>query len=213
MNPRIHVHGQSFATVLLLIATAGALLVSCSGDNPVATPGTPEAWSLKEAGSVADLSGQWEWNGVVQLTMPPFVAQFIFGIPPEGPVTHVRCENSGGMTLLQTGTEFGTASGDPASQTATCETKGGLAFSPPPMAVAPFLDIVGSIRGRSLDFLFGADFPCPFHGVISEIQGGVATQLKATGRCIVPGHPQSPVPMDPPPAGTSKFTSWEAVRP
>jgi hypothetical protein len=213
MKRNIETQMHPFTTGLLLIVVTSALLVSCSGDSPLATMEVPETGPLRKAGSVPDISGEWEWNGVVQLTMPLFVAQFIFGIPPEGPVTHVRCENSGEMTLIQIGAEFGTAPGDPAIQIATCETKGGLVFSPPPMAVAPFLEVVGSIRGKSLDFLFGTDFPCPFHGVISEVEGGVATHLKATGRCIVPGHPQSPVPMDPPPAGTSKTTSWEAVRP
>lgn len=213
MDRKADFQGRSCERVLLPLLVASALLASCSGDGPLSSDTAPEPGSLEEAASIVDVSGEWEWNGVVQLTMPPFVAQLIFQIPPEGPVTHVRCENSGEMTLIQSGTEFGTASGDPASQSATCETKGGLVFSPPPMAVPPFLDVIGSIRGKSLDFLFNAGFPCPFHGFISEVQGGVATGLKATGRCIVPGHPQSPVPMDPPPAGTSKFTSWEAVRP
>jgi hypothetical protein len=49
--------------------------------------------------------------------------------------------------------------------------------------------------------------------VVSASVGGVATILKGTGRTVVPGHPHSPVPLDPPPAGTSTMIAWEAIRP
>lgn len=161
--------------------------------------------------SIADLSGSWNWSRVELLTMPPFVAQLLFGIAPEGPVTKMTCEGSGELTLNQMGSTF---SGVQTLLSATCETKGGIVFVPPPQASPILSDIVeGEIKGRSIHFVSVADIlGCPHNGVISGVNGGTATGLKATGRCIVPGHPHSPVPMDPPPAGTSKTVSWEAVR-
>lgn len=43
----------------------------------------------------------------------------------------------------------------------------------------------------------------------------MAGALSGMGRCMLLGHPQSesPLSMDPPPGGTSKTLSWEAVRP
>ncbi|HSJ63577.1 MAG TPA: hypothetical protein VK922_06660 [Gemmatimonadaceae bacterium] len=50
--------------------------------------------------------------------------------------------------------------------------------------------------------------------VITDESGGVATGFSGTGRCVLPGHPQSEsiVPADPPPGGTSKTLRFDAWR-
>lgn len=139
--------------------------------------------------------------------------QLIAGIQPEGSVTRAHCESAGTMNLMQNGVTF---SGVATQLAIVCETKGGQQFQPPgaflPMAVED-----GRIRGASIAFSFNSITvtPCPQHGIIAAIAAGVATELKAGGRCFVPGHPlsESPVVLLPPPGGTSKTLSWRAVRP
>lgn len=163
------------------------------------------------AASVVDVSGAWNWNDVSQLTMPVFVAE-LTGIEAEGPITHAQCEANGTMTLFQTGSSF---SGTAMTDFQQCVTRGGQDFSSPdaglPKAVSN-----GRITGASVHFSFSNFLitPCPHHAVISEVQDGVAVALSGTGRCVLPGHPQSesPVEADPPPGGTSKTLRWEAVR-
>ena len=210
MKPDTGVPGRPFAVSFLAVALMGALLASCSGEGPLATRST-DGQSLETAGAVADVSGSWTWSNVEQLTLPDFVAA-MFGLPVEGPITHVICESSGTMQLTQAGASF---SGSIERNAASCETKGGFDFMPSPDFSPPFLDVVdGSIQGRSIHFTtVGGPLFAPHQGVISEVESGVATALKATGRTIVPGDPKSPVPLDPPPAGTSKTISWEAERP
>jgi hypothetical protein len=189
------------------------VLAGCSaeplGVEPDASPGPSLAGpSLAAASADADISGAWNWREVVVLNLNEFAATVFFGIQPEGPQTHVRCNDSGTMTLVQTGASFtGTA-----LQTATCETQGGQVFTPP--VFPPVVDIAeGSIRGRSMHFLFGAgDVPCPYRAEIADVQAGVAVRLTGGGKCITPGHPQSPLPFDPPGA-SSPTVIWEATRP
>jgi hypothetical protein len=188
---------------------ASGMLWNCSGEAPLGPPTSGRA--LNDAGAIPNIGGSWNWSSVVKLTVPDFVAQ-MFGIPVEGPITHLECESSGTMVLIQLGSSF---TGSVQRTLITCETKGGFVFVPPP-AFSPLAFNVedGTIQGRSIHFTFGgAPLPTPCQGVIVEIEAGVATALKATGRTIVPGHPQSPLPLGPPPAGTSKTISWEAVRP
>jgi hypothetical protein len=199
------------------LALAAVLLSGCSNTtpqgpaaNPIAPgPLTPEA-SSATAPAVPHISGTWNWRRDVQLTAPAWVAELIFGIQPEGPITHMRCESFGTMELNQAGATF---SGTAERTTITCETKGGQVFAPS----HPIITIAdGTIRGQSIHYMLLEDsmliLPCPNHGVISQLQGTTASRIKGTGRCIIPGHPQSPVPLDPPPAGTSKTLSWEAWR-
>jgi hypothetical protein len=208
--------------LLFTLIAASFLSVACSGDarpglQPTSFPAglaaasALPATSPANASSPSDVSGAWTWSSTAHLTAPPFVAEFIFGIPPEGPITQLRCDSSGTMTLAQTGTAF---SGS-ATQAAICETGEGHVFVPPPAAVPPSMAVAdGRLTGHALQFRFVAgDLPCPSEGVITEFDQGMATAFRATGRCIIPGHPQSPVPLDPPPAGTSKTTVWTATRP
>lgn len=210
MNLTTDAPGRSFAGSLLLTLLAATLLVRCSDEGPLATPFS-DGQSLEGAGAVADIGGSWDWSNLEQLTLPVFVAE-MFNIPVEGPITHVRCESSGTMEITQIGASF---SGSLVREAATCETNGGFDFVPPPDFSPSSLDLVdGSIRGRSIRFTtVGGPLFSPYHGVLSAIESGVATAMKATARTIVPGHPKSPVPLDPPPAGTSKTISWEAERP
>lgn len=193
----------------LAIVLFGALALGCSGEGPLATSSAADR-SL-QAAVVPDLGGAWSWSNVEQLTLPAFVAE-MFGIPVEGPITHVRCEGSGTMTLNQVGTSF---DGVIVRTDTICRTKGGFEFEPSPGLSPPASDVVdGTIRGRSIHFMTVAGpLFSPHHGTIAAVENGLATELRATGRTIVPGHPQSPVPVDPPPGGTSKTILWEAVRP
>lgn len=174
---------------------------SSEGDSPQVT-----------AASAVDISGEWEWSNLEVLKFPPFVAGLVIPpITPEGSLTHARCESAGTMTLFQMGAAFqGTAT----KTFNSCETKGGQTFQQPG---TEFVIAEGQIKGGSVHFSFEAFpvTPCPHHAVVSEVQGGVAGALSGTGKCFLPGHPQSesPLPLEPTPGSLSKTLSWEAVRP
>jgi hypothetical protein len=189
------------------------LLIGCSGPD-IASPF--DEWADAPAMAVAavpDVSEAWNWTRVEHLTMPAWVAQFVAGIVPEGPVTQAYCESAGTMNLSQSGATFS----GPAAQTwISCVTKGGHEFQPPGWDLEIAV-VDGRMKGSSIQFSFNSatPAPCPHHGVISAVTGGKATALSASGRCFVPGHPksESPIVLLPPPAGTSKTLAWEAVRP
>lgn len=160
--------------------------------------------------SPADVSGSWNWSRVEQLTFPAWVATDIIGIQPEGPTTVARCQGSGTMSLIQADASF---TGTFVQTAQECTTQGGQAFQDPAAFVPVAID-EGRIRGQSIGLLLdGVVVDCLYHAVISEVQAGVALALAGVGRCIVPGHPKSELPLDPPPAGTSTTLSWEAWRP
>src|SRR5262245_23093980 len=206
---------MSLGTALLLLGcdsarppvgpTAVAGAVSNQNTAVVATAQAAAASAV----AVADVSGSWNWSEEVVLALPEWLGP-VFGFVPEGPVTHMRCQDFGVMNISQAGTSFsGTA-----TQTSTCQTRGGQVFSP---AVFPSSIQIsdGRIDGRSIHLFFGPspnEVPAPYDGTISEIVGGVATALRGTGRAIPPGHPQSPLFVDPP-APPSKTISWQASRP
>ena len=131
---------------------------------------------------------------------------------PEGPVTTGRCVNAGTMQLVQDGATFEGS----ATQASTCVTRGGQVFSPAPFTA--ILDIrAGEIHGRSLQVVFGAgDVPCLYHATIADVVDGIATRLRGGGRCIPPGHPQSPLSelgLPFPSGPISPTVVWEATRP
>lgn len=201
---------MSWIRSLIVVAVVPACIAGCSSDEVVGpAAGDPAVLVFSQsAGAPADISGDWNLSRVHQVTAPDWVAEFIFGIEPEGPVTVFRCVSSGNMTLSQTDGAF---TGTAAWASNECETKGGQVFS----AGFPPITIDGRITGRSLRFEWteAGMLVCPQHGVIADSDNGVAGRLRGTGRCIIPGHPLSPVPLEPPPAGTSKTLEWEAVRP
>jgi hypothetical protein len=179
-----------------------AAVVAC--DNPPtdlphsAAPDAPAQAALV----AADLSGSWTFERQLMITAPPWVAQAVFGVEPEGPITRISCDGTGVLLLEQDGTSFW---GSAAMTGGTCSTAGGQQYA----MQQPDIQIVdGSLRGRSARFTWLEDgfLGCPYHVVVS---GDVMT---GTGRCVVPGHPQSPVPLDPPPSGTSKTVSFRATR-
>jgi hypothetical protein len=167
------------------------------------------------AQSVPDLDGgDWSWSSVERLRLPEdFVLAMgpLLGIVPEGENTHALCESAGSMTLVQTGTTF---EGTAVKEFNSCETTGGQIFQQPSVN---FFVVDGRIRGNSVYFSFESATvkPCPHQVVITETDGDSVVGLSGTGRCILPGHPQSesPVSLDPPPGGTSKTLNWEASRP
>lgn len=194
----------------ILALALGAALAGCSEGELMGPSSESEASLSASSASVVDLSGGWNWSNVEALTFPPDVALMV-GIAPEGEVTQARCESAGSMTLVQTGASF---EGQATKTSNSCETRGGQAFQQP----ATVLQITdGRVRGHSAHFSFHSFVvrPCPHQVVISTDQSGTATALSGTGRCVLPGHPQSESPVDlpPPPGGTSKTLSWQAVRP
>jgi len=206
------------ATLLISSSTAMVFLMACSGADrtavePVGNSAVPTGPSAIGISSIPDVSGSWIWSGVGHLTVPASDVQRLLGILPEGPITHLRCEGGGTMEISQTGSTF---SGLVTRTTDRCETDGGRVVERPSATFPNTLPVVeGIITGRALHFLLGAvaGVGCPHNGAIHDVVEGVATELRATGRCIIPGHPQSPVPRDPPPAGTSHDTSFVATRP
>jgi hypothetical protein len=211
---------MSGSRTYLALGLIAVLLPACSDPNLAGVESDPaeskmEAHAASAAAQVAaDVSGAWNWRNVEVLRMPRwFVEAFgpVLGITPEGENTHARCESMGTMTLAQAGAEF---AGTATRTLNACETMGGQAFQQPGVT----FDIAdGRISGKSVRFSFHTTMvrPCPHHAVISHDQGGVAAALSGTGRCILPGHPQSESPAiaDPPPGGTSTTLSWEAWRP
>lgn len=204
--------------IFLVLSSIGiAGLSACSGENrvafapPASVPTTPSS-SFAAAGSVPQLAGAWAWTATGRLTVPESQVEIVFGIPAEGPVTHLRCDSSGTLQLSQTGSAF---AGLASRTTARCETGGGRVFVPPSTAFPPVLPVAdGTIRGRAVQFLLGqvAGLGCPHHGAIVDLDDATAVEFRASGRCIIPGHPQSPVPVEPPPLGTSHDTSFIAAR-
>jgi hypothetical protein len=206
------------ATFLLSASPLITFIVSCSGADGAASramtnPAVPMGPSAIVTGSGPDMSGSWNWSAAGHLTVPASEVERLLGILPEGPITHVRCEGTGTMELSQTGLTF---SGLATLTSRRCETGGGRVLELP-TATFPNTQAVadGLITGRAVHFLLGAvaGLGCPHNGAIQDVVEGTATELRATGRCIIPGHPQSPVPRDPPPAGTSHDTSFVATRP
>ena len=204
------------ATFLISASSAVVFLIACSGTDralePMASPAVPTGPSAVESSSVPDVSGSWNWSGAGHLTVPSADVQRLLGIQPEGPITHLRCESTGTMELSQAGAIF---NGSATRSTSRCETGGGHVFALPTTTFPNTLAVVdGQITGRAVHFLLGAvaGLGCPHNGAIQDVEEGAATVLRATGRCIIPGHPQSPVPRDPPPAGTSHDTSFVATR-
>lgn len=203
---------------LLSSSISTLLLAACSGGDrapfePSANyPTAPSPSSAVATSSVPDVSGAWAWAAAGRLTVPASVVQRLFEIEPEGPITHLRCESSGTMQLSQTGASF---SGSATRTAVTCETGRGHVFEPAVMAFPNSLPVAdGVITGRAIHFLIGSvgGLGCPHNGAITRLDGGKATTLTASGRCILPGHPQSPAPVDPPPLGTSHDTSFVATR-
>jgi hypothetical protein len=198
----------------VLPALAVSVVVGCDGGSAVA-PRSPQAAVTASADASAaqpvDVGGTWSWREEVVLQVPEVFALPFFGIEPEGPITIGRCVNSGIMELVQIGATFsGTA-----TQSSDCVTRGGQRFSPP--AFTSILDIRdGEIRGRSIRVVFGAgDVPCLYHATIAESEDGIAVGLRGGGRCIPPGHPQSPLSglgLPFPSGPISPTVLWEATR-
>jgi hypothetical protein len=147
---------------------------------------------------VVDLSGIWQWRQTTQMTLRSFVAQMFFGIDPEGPTTHVRCESTGTLTLaMQTDSTFTGST----TQSSVCRTQDGVVFA----AFPPTLQVEnGRILGHSFSFDFtSGGFPCPQTGSI-EVRDGQAVELRGTGDCSLP--------IEPPLAGSYKDIQLVATR-
>lgn len=197
--------GQSYPLALL---SAGLLIVGCSDPTGVEHGATASTTTVASVtGSPADVSGSWSWTRVEKLKMPEFVALSV-GVVPEGKNTHARCEAAGTLAIMQSGSEF---EGVALRTSDSCETNGGQAFDRGP--TTHFVE-GGHIVGNSARFSLESFTvkPCPHNVVIAEVAGGVAQELRGTGHCVFPGHPQSTSPIDaPPPAGSSNSNTLSLV--
>lgn len=175
-----------------LIILAILLLAGCSDEAPTSVDlGSVEPSSAPEtaaAQQVPDLTGTWAWSETTVIQVrEPYVVPF-FGIQPEGPITHVRCDSEGTLSLNQTGSTFN-GSG---TQSSTCVTQGGQAV---PAPFPPTLTLIdGEVRGRSFRFTYDAGpFPtgetifCPYQGSI-RVEGDMAVELKGHGDCLLPNE-------------------------
>ncbi len=199
------------------VALTIGLFAACADEVTAPSPEPSEETSVESSdeslavkGPPPDVSGAWTWNNVESIRMPTHIAVMV-GINPEGPNTLARCESAGSMTLLQAGSSF---EGIAHKTSNSCVTKGGQTFQQPGTV---FSVVDGQVRGQQLRFSFESFLvrPCPHRAVIRDVVGGLAVALDGTGRCILPGHPQSESPLtpDPPPGGTSVTLNWEAERP
>ncbi|HSJ30535.1 MAG TPA: hypothetical protein VK933_03815, partial [Longimicrobiales bacterium] len=188
-----------------------AFLAACS-DTSITDVSSPERelrLSAHGADAAIDVSGEWLWSDRERLILPEWAATLVFGIQPEGPRTSAICEGSGTMTLVQEGA---VVSGEWVRTSQQCVTRGGQVFDSAPFLPAPLVN--GEVRGRNLVIQFGGGnaVDCTFRASIT-VNGQAATALSGGGTCIVPGHPKSNVPLDPPPGGVDKILSFSAVRP
>jgi hypothetical protein len=158
------------------MAVSALLLSGCS--EPGLTQPEP-LLAAAAASEPADLSGSWAWSETTVIKARAFIVPILFGIQPEGPVTHVTCATTGTMHLDQAGTTF-TGS---AQQSASCVTNGGQAV---PAPFPPLLQVVdGQITGGSFRFTFHAGIPCPYQGAIIS-RHGTAIRLQGSGDCQIP---------------------------
>jgi hypothetical protein len=183
------------------IATLSVLLVlfaGCTSDDLTSADLT--TLSPANAKTIPGVSGTWDWEEVNQIVLPAEFG-FLFGISPDGPVLRVTCHSSGELAITQVGDSFnGTA-----SQQSTCETNDGQPTPTNPFPQGPgAFEIEGHITGRAVHFeaLVGEGFFCPYNGSL-RVNGGMATELHATGRCDVPIDAQPNV---------TKIISFDAVR-
>ena len=194
---------RSYVAALL---TAVLALSACSSDVRLSTePGSDPLLNSKP--DPIDVSGSWNWTKLEQLTFPAWVAAEVFGIDAEGPVTRARCEGAGTLSIVQDGQAF---TGTSLTTAVSCETSGGQVFVDP-LSFGPSA-VSGTVTGRSVRFTQGVVVNCDYHATILAVEGGTATELRGGSRCVLPGHPQSEIPADPPPGGTSGSLFWSASR-
>lgn len=152
------------------------LLVAASACGVDPATGPDETTTRVEAADLdavtPNVAGEWSWSETTVLKLRPAGAG-LFGIVAEKPITHVRCESSGILTIAQNGSNIGGS----ATQASTCTTKGGVAV---PAPFPPGWTFTGELRGRSIRFTVDAGFQCHYRG---STAGGV---LRATGGCDVP---------------------------
>lgn len=197
---------------LLSVSVIGLAFLAACSDTSITDVSSPEReLRLSAHGGAAaavDVSGEWLWSSRERLILPEWAATLVFGIQPEGPRTSAICESSGTMTLVQEGAAV---SGERVRTSVECVTRGGQVFGDASGLPVPLVN--GEIRGRSLVIQFSANMvDCTLRASIT-VNGQAATALSGGGTCIVPGHPRSNVPLDPPPGGVDKILSFTTMRP
>lgn len=203
---------MSRARKLGLWALAVAAGAACSDGGTITSLPEERVLMSAHAGAVIDVSGDWLWTQEEKLSFPAWVARDIFGIDPEGPTTQARCTVTGTMTLEQVDDAF---SGVSVRTGGECSTSGGQVFSGSESG-GPRPGFDGQIHGRNMawqELAAGGTVACSMRAVISAIDGTTAIELRGGGPCVVPGHPKSVIPLDPPPGGHQTVLSWRATRP
>lgn len=178
-------HGPLVRYLVLLMPLAA----SCGGDR-LAGPDSPahDEAAFGVVGAAIDLNGSWDWAETTVIQMQAFAVPLFFGVPAEGPITHITCRAWGTLDIAQVGSTFTGTS----TQAGSCVTKGGQPVAAP---FPPTLDLIdGRIIGRSYRFTFDAGpFPlggqilCPNNGAI-RVTGGVAVSLQGAGDCLLPNE-------------------------
>ena len=166
-----------FAPTRGRVVVTSALMALLFGAGSAASPRSAAPTSV-------DISGIWQWTQTTLVQARPFTAAVIFGITPEGAMTHITCQSGGELTIVML-TES-TFEGS-ATQSSTCRTRGGFEFNPFP----PTLQLEnGVITGQSFRFDFtSGGIPCPQTGGI-QVLDGQAVLLRGSGDCTLPDeHP------------------------
>lgn len=187
---------------LLAAAMLSVLLLAGCSDTSVLGPDLATETPTSAVKVTPDVSGSWEWSEVTEIKATP-IAAFIFGVVPEGPITHLTCPSSGVLTITQNGSTF---SGSSTQTPGTCTTRGGQTGQPP---FPPTLELVnGNIQGRSFRFSFLVEgplgeppMPCNYRGAL-RVTGGATSAFQGSGSCEVP-----------PELGSDKILHFTAVRP
>lgn len=183
---RLGNHDRRIPRWTLLIAAVS--LVACNDGGVVAPVDSTQPLYTRGGNAAINLDGDWAWSEVTIIKLRPFVAE-LFGFVPEGPMTHITCEDGGELHIDQAGSSF---TGD-ATQSGFCYTKGGQWTDTPPFpGQLPLID--GEIRGRSFRFTYDAGpFPpggqifCPYRGAI-HVEDGEAVRLEGSGDCLLPNE-------------------------
>lgn len=187
MNTKLLLHAALSILILTLAGCSDDLTSAEYAGSSLTSSNlspSPSALSPSPAKVIPDLSGDWNWTESQQIVVTAEL-EGLWGLTdyPDDPI-RITCTSGGRLELVQTGATF-TGSG---SQQSTCETPDGASTPTVPFPQGEnALGIEGYITGRAVHFeaLVGEGFYCPYKGSL-KVGGGVATEMRASGRCETP---------------------------